>query len=183
MSPEPATSVESAMIVEPMAPATESMEKAVTIDEEKGIRVVPVAVRRVVVVAGITVVVAVHVVVRVVAGIPVRVAAAVAVVVAFGVRILGARTSRVLVGAVSNLFARALPRSSHVDGRHVAHDQLADSRIPEPSEIAVAQFRRKLQAVRLGVGEDRYVRGPSSGHADEIVEERSGFARRRPRVL
>jgi hypothetical protein len=135
------------------------MEEAVTIDEEKGIRVVTVAVRRVVVVAGIRVVVAVRVgavrvVVRVAAGIPVRVAAAVAVVVAFGVRILDARTSRVLVGAVGKVLPHALPRSPHVDGRHVAHDHLADSRISEPSEIAVAHFRRKLQAVRLRVGED-----------------------------
>jgi hypothetical protein len=115
MSPEPATSVEPTTSGEPMVSTMESTE----IDEEiKGVRVVPVAVRRVVAVVvagGIRVVVAV------------RVAAPVAVVVALGIRICGARMSRVLVGAVSNILLRALARSPHVEGRHVANDHLSDS--------------------------------------------------------
>jgi hypothetical protein len=173
-SPEPATSVEPAMSVEPMVPSTESMEKAVAIDEEiKGVRVVPVAVRVVVavvgVVAGIRVVVAVR--------ISIRVAAPVAVVVALGVRIRGARMSRAFGGAVGNILLRPLTRSPHVDGCHIADDHLANSRSSEPAEIVVAHFRRKFQAVRLGVGKDRYVRRPGFGHSDEILQERTGLAR------
>jgi hypothetical protein len=151
----------------------ESTEKAAMIDEEiKRVRVVPVAVRRIVVVVvagGIR------------AGVAVRVAAPVAVGVALGVRIRGARMS-VLVGAVGNILLRALTRSPHVEGRHVANDHLADSRISEPEEIVVAYFRRKLQAVRLGVGEDRYVRRPTLGQSDEILQERSRFPRQGSRV-
>jgi hypothetical protein len=142
-------------------------------EEIKGIRVVAVAIRRVVVVViagGIRVVVAV------------RIAAPVAVVVDLGVRIRGARMSRVLVGAVGNILLRALTRSPHVEGRHVANDRLADSRISEPEEIVAAHFRGKFQAVRLGVGEDRYVRRPAFGQSDEILQERSRFARQVSRV-
>jgi hypothetical protein len=170
MAPEPATSVEPTMSAEPMASTMESTE----IDEEiKGVRVVAVAVRRVVVVVvagGIRV------------GVAIRVAAPVAVGVALGIRIRGARMSRVLVGAVGDIFLRALTRSPHVEGRHVANDHLADSRISEPEEIVAAHFRRKLQAVRLGVGEDRYVRRPASGQLDEILQQRSRFAGQGSRV-
>jgi hypothetical protein len=85
---------------------------------------------------------------------------------------------RVLVGAGGDIHLYVLIRSPNVDGRHIAEDRLADSRISEPPEIAVADLRRKFQAVRLGVGEDRDVRRPGLGQSDEILQKSSRFARR-----
>lgn len=181
MSAETRTFVEPAMSAEPMVLTMESTERAAPIDEEiRAVRVVPVAERRVVAVVVVVTGVRVVAAVRVAANIAVRVAAPVAVVVAPG-RIRGARMS-VLVGVVGNILPRALIRSPHVDGRHVANDHLADPRISEPPEIVVAQFRGKLQAVRPGVGEDRDVGRPGSRHSDEILQERGRLARQRPGV-
>jgi hypothetical protein len=159
MAPESATSIEPTRSAEPMAAAVESSEEAAVVNKEvNGVRVVAAAVKRVVVavVAG---------------GVGVVVVVPVAVVVGLRLRIRGAGIGRRTGGVVGDDLLGARIRGPHVDGPHVSNDGLADSRFSEPKKIVVAHFGRKLQAVRLGVGEHGDVGSPGIGQPDELLEK------------
>jgi hypothetical protein len=151
---------------ESMAATTESPEEATVVHKEiDGVRVVSRGVNRVVVVV-------------VALGVAVVVAVGVAAVVAIGVRIGGGGITRGHVGVVGDVLLRTRIGSPHVDGRHVTNDCLAHSRFSEPEKIVRGHLRRKLDAVRLCVGEDRLVGESAVGHSDEVLENRRRFARR-----